>query len=570
MPLTPSADNPSLNNASPTVPTAARALVDALLVHGADTAFGVPGESYLAVLDALVDVQDRLRMITCRQEGGAAYMADAYGKLTGRPGICFVTRGPGATNASVGVHTAFQDSTPLILFIGQVGRDALEREAFQEIDYRRMFGQMAKWVAQIDDAKRIPEFVSRAFHTATAGRPGPVVLALPEDMLHDPCPTPQPQRYRRVMPAPAPAAMAELAERLAAARNPLLILGGRGWDAQACADIRRFAESWQLPVACAFRFQDLFDNRHPQYVGDVGLGINPKLAARVREADLVLAVGTRLGESTTSGYELFAIPRPAQTLVHVHAGTEELGRVYAADLPINSGYPEFAAAAAALPPPARIAWEGSAAAGRDAYLAWSEPTTTPGPLQMGEVMRHLRETLPEDAIITNGAGNYAIWVHRFYRYRGLGNQLAPSNGSMGYGTPAAIAAKLAQPEKTVVAFAGDGCFLMNGQELSTAVKYGANVVIIVVNNGMYGTIRMHQEKNYPARVLATDLANPDFAALARAYGAHGEVVEQTADFAPAFARALAAGKPALLELRIDPEALTPGASLSQLRASAQR
>ena len=561
---------------APDAPTGARALVDALLVHGADTAFGVPGESYLAVLDALHDVQDRLRFVICRQEGGAAYMADAYGKLTGRPGICFVTRGPGATNAAVGVHTAFQDSTPMILFIGQVGRDAIEREAFQEIDYRRMFGQMAKWVAQIDDARRIPEFISRAFHTATSGRPGPVVLALPEDMLHDPCPAPQPQPYRRVAPAPAPAAMDELAARLRAARRPLMLLGGRGWTTEACADIRRFAEHWQLPVACTFRFQDLFDNRHPQYVGDVGLGINPKLAARVREADLVLAVGTRLGESTTSGYELFAIPRPAQTLVHVHAGTDELGRVYAADLPINSGYPEFAAAAAALPAPAEVPWAGSAAAGHDVYRAWNTPTDpvtdrstdTPDHVRMGDVMRHLRETLPADAIVTNGAGNYAIWVHRFHHYRQFGNQLAPTNGSMGYGVPAAIAAKLVHPARTVVAFAGDGCFLMNGQELATAMHYDARVVFLVVNNGMYGTIRMHQEKTFPGRVLGTELRNPDFAALARAYGLHGEVVERSDDFPAAFARAQAAGRPALIELRVASEAITPGATLRQLRQQA--
>ena len=546
----------------------ARALVDALLVHGADTAYGVPGESYLAVLDALHDVQDRLKFVICRQEGGAAYMADAYGKLTGRPGICFVTRGPGATNASVGVHTAYQDSSPMILFIGQVARDTMEREAFQEIDYRRMFAPLAKWVAQIDDAQRIPEFISRAFHVATSGRPGPVVLALPEDMLFDVCTTPQPQRYRRVAPAPAPADLAELRARLASATAPLMILGGRGWTEAACADIRRFAEHWQLPVACAFRYQDLFDNRHPLYVGDVGLGINPKLAARIKDADLVITVGARLGESTTSGYALLGIPRPAQTLVHVHAGCDELGRVYAADLPINSGYPEFAAAAAALPPPAALPWSGSADAGRNAYLAWSEPTTTPGALQMGEVMRCLRETLPEDAILCNGAGNYAIWLHRFYRYRRFGTQLAPTNGSMGYGVPAAVAAKLACPERVVIAFAGDGCFLMNGQELATAVQHRAAVIFIVVNNGMYGTIRMHQEKTFPARVLGTQLVNPDFAALAQAYGAYGEIVESTAAFAPAFARAQAAGCPALLELRVDPEALTPGASLSQLRQAA--
>ncbi|WP_308447392.1 thiamine pyrophosphate-binding protein [Parachitinimonas caeni] len=556
-------------SASAGVRTGAQALVDALLVHGADTGFCVPGESYLAVLDALYDVQDRFKLVVCRQEGGAAYMADAYGKLTGKPGICFVTRGPGATNASVGIHTAFQDSVPLILFVGQVGRDAVEREAFQEVDYRRMYGQMAKWVAQIDDASRVPEFISHAFHIATSGRPGPVVLALPEDMLHDPCPMPQPQPYRRVAASPAAADMAELADRLGKAQKPVMILGGRGWTEQACADIRRFAESWQLPVACAFRYQDLFDNRHPQYIGDVGLGINPKLAARIKEADLVLAVGPRLGESTTSGYTLFDIPRPKQTLVHVHAGAEELGRVYAADLPINAGYPEFAAMAAALPAPANLAWVGSASAGHDLYLTWNEPTQTPGDLQMGEVMRYLRRSLPEDAIVTNGAGNYAIWLHRFYHYRQFGNQLAPTSGSMGYGVPSAVAAKITHPERVVVSFSGDGCFMMNGQELATAVQYGANVVFIVVNNGMYGTIRMHQEKNYPERVVGTQLHNPDFAALARAYGAHGETVTKTEEFIPAFERALAAGKPALLELQVEPEAITPAATITQIRAQAK-
>lgn len=551
-------------------PTGARALVDALLTHGADTAYCVPGESYLAVLDALYDVRDRLKLVVCRQEGGAAYMADAYGKLTGKPGICFVTRGPGATNAAVGVHTAFQDSAPMILFIGQVGRGMLEREAFQEIDYRRMYGQMAKWVAQIDDASRIPEFVSRAFHIATSGRPGPVVLALPEDMQHEPCTVAQPQPFRRVMPSPAQADMAELRSRLAAAQRPLMILGGRGWNDAACADIRRFAEAWQLPVACAFRYQDLFDNTHPLYAGDVGLGINPKLAARVREADLVLAVGPRLGESTTSGYALFDIPRPKQTLVHVHAGIDELGRVYAADLPINAGYPEFAAAASELVPPASLNWVGSAETARGDYLAWTEPPATPGELQIGEVMRWLRERLPADAILTNGAGNYAIWLHRFYRYRQFGTQLAPTNGSMGYGVPSAVAAKIAQPARIVVSFSGDGCFMMNGQEFATAVKYGAAVVFIVVNNSMYGTIRMHQEREFPDRISGTELANPDFAALARAYGAFGEVVTRTDEFAPAFERALSAGGPALIELRTNPEVITPSATITQIKGQSKR
>ncbi len=553
-----------------TPPNGAQALVESLLIHGADTGFCVPGESYLAVLDALYDVRERFRLVVCRQEGGAAYMADAYGKLTGKPGIAFVTRGPGATNASVGVHTAFQDSSPMILFIGQVARDALEREAFQEIDYRRMFGQMAKWVAQIDDARRIPEFVSHAFHIATSGRPGPVVLALPEDMLHDACEVAPPQPYRRIAASPRPQDMAELQAMLEAAERPLMMLGGRGWTHDACADIRRFAENWRLPVACAFRYQDLFDSEHPQYVGDVGLGINPRLKARIQQADLVLAVGPRLGESTTSGYELFDIPRPKQKLVHVHAGVEELGRIYAADLPINAGYPEFALQAASLLPAVAPRWAGLTDEARQQYLSWSEPTATPGAVQMGEIMRWLRLRLPADAIVTNGAGNYAIWLHRFFRYRQFATQLAPTSGSMGYGVPSAVAAKIVAPERVVVSFSGDGCFLMNGQELATAVKYNAAVVFIVVNNGMYGTIRMHQERNYPERVIATELANPDFAALARAYGAHGEVVEATADFAPAFERALAAGGPALIEVRVDPEAITPATTIAQLRQAAQR
>ncbi|WP_137939408.1 thiamine pyrophosphate-binding protein [Chitinivorax sp. B] len=552
-------------SAVPAVRNGAQALVDALLIHGADTGFCVPGESYLAVLDALYDVRERFKLIVCRQEGGAAYMADAYGKLTGKPGICFVTRGPGAANASVGLHTAFQDSSPMILFIGQVARDALEREAFQELDYRRMFGQLAKWVAQIDNARRIPEFLSHAFHIATSGRPGPVVLALPEDMLNDPCDVAQPQPYRRIAAAPPPAAMAELHSRLCQAKRPVMIVGGRGWTTQACADLQQFAEQWQLPVSCAFRYQDLFDHSHPNYIGDVGLGINPKLKARLQEADLVITVGARLGESTTNGYVLFDIPRPAQTLVHVHAGAEELGRVYAADLPINSGYPEFFAAALNLQPPASLPWGDNVPGNRQIYLDWSEPGRVPGAVQMGDIMCWLRERLPADAIVTNGAGNYAIWLHRFYRYRQFGTQLAPTNGSMGYGVPAAVAAKITQPSRTVVAFAGDGCYMMNGQELATAVKYGASVIFIVVNNGMFGTIRMHQEREYPERVMATSLVNPDFVALAKAYGAHGELVTETGQFAVAFERALTAGKPALIEIQVDPEAITPNTTINQLR-----
>ncbi|MDQ2694597.1 MAG: thiamine pyrophosphate-binding protein [Pseudomonadota bacterium] len=542
-------------------------LVEALRIHGVERVFCVPGESYLAVLDALHDAQT-IQLIVCRQEGGAAYMAEAHAKFTGRPGVCFVTRGPGAANAAIGLHTAFQDSTPMLLFIGQVARDQIEREAFQEIDYRRMFGQLAKWVVQVDDAARLPELVSQAFHRAVNGRPGPVVIALPEDMLSDRVAVADAGPYRRVEPAPGAEAMARLRELLVQAQRPLLILGGSGWSIEAVNAIRRFAEHFHLPVAASFRRQDLLDNTHPNYAGDLSLATSPALAQRVRDADLLLAVGARLGDVATGGYTLVTPPVPRQTLVHVHPGVEELGRVYQAYLPINSGMNAFAAQACALEPMANPPWAGWTQAAHADYLAWLQHPPSPGPVQMGEIMAWLRQRLPADAVLTNGAGNYAVWVHRFYQYRTYPSQLAPTNGSMGYGTPAAIAAKLAAPRRLVVAFAGDGCFLMTGQELATAVQYQANVIWIVVNNGMYGTIRMHQERTYPGRVSGTNLVNPDFAAFARAFGAHGEVVEATADFAPAFERAAVAGRPALIEVRIDPEALTPRLSLSQIRAQA--
>lgn len=543
-------------------------LIDALKIHGVDMAFCVPGESYLAALDALHDARGQIKLIVCRQEGGAAYMAEAYGKMTGRPGICFVTRGPGATNASIGVHTAFQDSTPMILFIGQVARDQVEREAFQEIDFRRMFGQMAKWVAEIDDAARIPEYVSQAFHRAVNGRPGPVVLALPEDMLTDRVSVADAGRYRPVRPAPSVDQMQELRDHLAKAKRPLMILGGGGWSAEAVADMRAFAEAMNLPVGCSFRCQDLFDNLHPNYAGDVGIGINPKLAARVKNADLLLVVGARLGEMTTSGYTLLNIPVPQQSLIHVHAGAEELGRVYQATLAINSGMPEFAAMAKTLPPITDRAWDAEAKVAHADYLEWSTPPQVDGPVQMGEIMAWLENRLPEDAIMTNGAGNYATWLHRFHRYRRFCTQLAPTNGSMGYGVPSAVAAKAIAPERVVVSFNGDGCYMMNGQELATAVQYSLPVIFVVVNNGTYGTIRMHQERTYPGRVSGTDLVNPDFVALANAYGAQGELVEKTADFAPAFERCAKSGKPSLIEIRLSAEILTPRQTLSQIRAAA--
>lgn len=540
-------------------------LVDALRIHGVERVFCVPGESYLAALDAFHDVQDDIDLIVCRQEGGAAYMADAYGKLTGKPGICFVTRGPGATNASIGIHTAFQDSTPMLLFIGQVASDQVEREAFQELDYRRMFGQMAKWVVQIDDAARIPELVSQAFHRAVNGRPGPVVVALPEDMLTAYATVEDAPAHKVVEMHPGAGQLQDMAALIEKAERPLMIVGGGGWNNEAVANLQAFAENMHVPVAASFRCQDMFDNKHPLYAGEMGTSMSPKLGQRVRDADLLLVVGARMGEMTTQGYELVNIPVPKQKLIHIHPGAEELGRVYHADLPINASMPAFARAAARLPAittPRAKAWAESVNAD---YRANLETLTIPGPVQMGEIMAWLREHLPDDAIITNGAGNYSAWPHRFYQYRTYRSQLAPTNGSMGYGVPAAIAAKLTEPKRTAVAFAGDGCFLMNGQELATAAQYGANAIFIVVNNGMYGTIRMHQERNYPGRVSGTGLANPDFASLARAYGLHGETVENTADFAPAFKRCEQSGKPALIEIRIDPEALSPKMSLTQMR-----
>ena len=545
-----------------------RILVDQLVAEGVDRIFGVPGESYLAVLDALYDTPE-IPYHLCRQEGGAAMMADAYGKLTGRPGICFVTRGPGATNASAGVHIAFQDSTPMILFIGQVARDTTEREAFQEIDYRRMFGQLAKWVAEIDDARRIPEMVSRAFHTATSGRPGPVVLALPEDMLSTPVPAPTLAKpYHASAGAPDPLLMEQLWQRLRQARRPLVIAGGGGWSAEVAADLEAFAAAAQLPVAVSFRCQDYFDNEHACYAGHVGIGIDAKLAARVRESDLIVLLGARFGEMTSSGYSLMKIPNPDQPLVHVYPDPEELGRVYRPELAIQAGSAAFLRACRQMPTLDGSAWRERTAAAHADFLAFNRPTEIPGRLQLGHIVGWLAETLPPEAIITNGAGNYATWLHRFYRFRRFRSQLAPTSGSMGYGLPAAVAAKAVHPDRPVVCFAGDGCYMMHGQELATAVQYGLPIIVIVVNNGKLGTIRMHQENCYPGRVSATDLANPDFAALARAYGASGEVVEDTADFAAAFERARGCGTPALIELRLDPEAITPAATLSGLRAKA--
>ena len=564
--------------------TGGQILVDSLQIQGVDMAFGVPGESYLAVLDALHD--SPIRFIVNRQEGGAAFMAEAYGKLTGRPGICLVTRGPGATNASIGLHTAQQDSTPLILFIGQVGNDFVEREAFQEIDYRRMFGQVCKWVAQIDRAKRIPEYVARAFQLATSGRPGPVVLALPEDMLTAIATVDDTARYQSVQAAPTLEQIAQLRERLSAAERPMVLLGGSGWNHASCEAIERFAECNHLPVACVFRRQDLFDNAHPHYIGDVGIGINPALAKRITESDVILAIGPRLGEMTTGGYQLLQAPRPHQQLIHIHADAHELGRVYQADLKINSGMPQIAAALLAMAPldtPTQQRRDQLNQA-RDAYLKWqAEPAIFADPLlrlNLWRVMQTLREALPIDTILTNGAGNFASWGHRFWRYGNrdarLQTQLAPTSGAMGYGVPAGIAAALVGAQHTlrqqVVTLTGDGDFMMNGQELATAVQYAVPVLFIVFNNRMFGTIRMHQERHYPARISGTELHNPDFAALARAYGAFGESVEETDQFADVLQRAMAylrdEGKPALIELRYDGNLISPSTTLARIRENA--
>ena len=563
--------------------SAGHLLVEALVAQGVEMCFGVPGESFLVVLDGFHEHRDRIRFIACRQEGGAAFMAEAQGKLTGRPGICFVTRGPGATNAAIGVHTAFQDSTPMVLFIGQVAADLRDREAFQELDYRQVFGPgtlgLAKWVGEVQLAERLPEYLARAFHTAMQGRPGPVVLVLPEDMLTKPTDAAVLPRVEPVLAWPAPGALRELRTLLLAAERPIAIVGGGGWDATACQALQRFAESWQLPVGCAFRFQDLFDNRHPNYAGDVGIGINPKLAARIRDADLVLAIGARLGEMTTGGYTLLEAPRPAQKLVHIHAGAEELGRVYAADLLLQASMACAAEALEALEAPASLRWAAHRAAARADYEANLLPSALAPALSeldmalvVQTMQRVLNESGPENAIFTNGAGNFSGWLHRHYRYPGLQHhgrtQLAPTSGAMGYGLPAAVAAALLQPGRTVVNLAGDGDFLMTGQELATANRHGVKLICIVVDNASYGTIRMHQEREYPGRVSGSDLANPDFALLARAYGWASALVTATAGFEPVFRAALERPGPTLLHLKLAAEVSTSRTTLGAIRAAA--
>lgn len=544
-----------------------RILADQLAVQGCDRVFLVPGESFLAALDGLHDLPG-IAAVVCRQEGGAAMMAEAYGKLTGRPGICMVTRGPGAANAAAGVHVAFQDSTPLVLVVGQVGRGMLDREAFQEMDYRRMYGEMAKWVAQVDRTERIPEYVSRAFHTASSGRPGPVVLALPEDVLSARADVPDARPAAPGVPKAAASDVEAFGKLLAGSERPMLVVGGGGWSAAAARDLARFSAAHHVPVSASFRCQDYLDNRHPNYCGHAGIGLDPRTADRFRGSDLLIALGSRLGEITTSGYTLVDVPNPAGRFVHVHPGAEELGRVYRPDLSINASAASFAAAIADLEPAANRArrreeWARACAA---EHRAGRAPRPTPGRVRLEHVVARTRERLDDDAIVCNGAGNYAAWVNRYFEYRAYRTQLAPTSGSMGYGAPAAVAAALVHPDRQVVCFAGDGCFLMTGQELATATRYGADLTVIVANNGMYGTIRMHQERHYPERVYGTGLANPDFAMFARSFGGSGVRVESDDEFDAALDEALAHRGLSLIEVAMDPQALSPAATLEDVRA----
>lgn len=548
--------------------TGARILVDALQAHGLTHAFGVPGESYLAVLDAMIG--SKIDFVICRQEGGASMMAEAAGKLTGKPGLCFVTRGPGITNASAGVHVAQQDSTPMIVLAGMIPRGFRHREAFQEVDARAVFGTMAKWVVEIDDPARIPEFIARAVRVATQGRPGPVVITLPEDMLTEEVATDDVASFEPVEIAPSAADMVRLQEMLAAAKQPIVVVGGSRWSEVAVAALVRFAERFDLPVAASFRRQMLFPNQHDCYAGDIGTGVSPRLAERVRNADLVLLFGTRFSEWPSQGYTLLPAPDPGKPLVHVHAGIEELGRIFQPTLAINATPVAFAAALAGIEPPAQIRWREWRKATRDDYLAWSEVLPKhPGAVQMGPIVQWLREHLPADAVMCSGAGNFTVWLHRFYRHPRLNTQLAPVSGSMGYGFPAAVAASRVFPGRTVVCFAGDGDFLMTGQELATVMQYGLAPKIFVIDNGTYGTIRMHQEREYPGRVFGTELKNPDFAAYARAFGADGFTIASDADTLPVLEAAFASKKATVIHVKLDTEAITPSTTIAAIRAKAQ-
>jgi acetolactate synthase-1/2/3 large subunit len=545
-------------------------VVASLRAHGVRMAFSVAGESYLEVLDALFDTPD-IRLVTCRQEGGAAFMAEAYGKLTGQPGILLVTRGPGACNASIGVHTAFQDSTPMVVLVGQVARHQIDREAFQEVDFRKMYAPLAKWVTQIDLADRVPELLNQAFQVATSGRPGPVVVALPEDMLREHAQAAVVGPYHGIHAHPGAADLAELRRLVAAAERPIMLVGGGGWSDAACADIARFAEENALPVCCSFRRQDIVDNWLPVFVGDLGTGAAPALVERFKAADLVLAVGARIGEITSQSYTLLGVPDPGKTLIHVHAAAEELGRVFRPTLAIQSGMAEFATAAAALAPVETPRWRQWTTELRAEYEKGLQPSRfePPPALDLGQIMIWLRQRLPDDAIVTSDAGNFSGWPNRFLQYRRPGRQLGPTSGAMGYGVPAAVAAKIVHPERIVVGFCGDGGFMMTGHELMTAAVEGPGPIVLVFNNEMYGTIRMHQERRFPGRIVGTALKNPDFAALAAAYGAFGATVSRTEEFASAFEEAVAARRAAIIELRMDPEIITTRTTLSALRRQAE-
>jgi acetolactate synthase I/II/III large subunit len=545
-------------------------VVGCLRAHGVEMAFSVAGESYLEVLDALYDAPE-IHLVTCRQEGGAAFMAEAYGKLTGKPGVLLVTRGPGACNASIGIHTAFQDSTPMVVLVGQVARHQIDREAFQEVDFRKMYAPLAKWVTQIDMTERVPELLNQAFQVATSGRPGPVVVALPEDMLREEAAIAPIGPYRAVRAHPGAQDLAELRRLLAAAERPMVLVGGSGWTDAACADIAKFVGVNDLPACCSFRRQDIVDNRLGNYLGDLGTGAAPTLVARVKAADLVLAVGARIGEITSQSYSLLGIPDPGKTLIHIHAAAEELGRVFRPILAIQSGMPEIAAALAALQPianPRWATWRKEARAEYEAGLQPSKLTDSPA-LDLGKVMIWLRDSLPDDAIVTSDAGNFSGWPNRFLQYRRPGRQLGPTSGAMGYGVPAAVAAKLTHPNRIVVGFVGDGGFLMTGQEIATSLAEGPGPIILLFNNAMYGTIRMHQERRFPGRISGTNLKNPDFVALARAYGAFAASVARTEEFAPAFEEAVAAKRAAIIELQMDPEMITTRTTLSALRRQAE-
>ena len=541
-------------------------LSDQLVKLGVRRVFSVPGESFLAALDGLYD--SGIPNIVCRQEGGAAMMAEAYGKMTGQPGVCFVTRGPGATNASAGIHIAMQDSTPMVLFVGQIDNRHTDRETFQEVDYKDVFGGLAKWVAQVDDTDRLAEYIGRAFAVATSGRPGPVVLALPENMLSAAADVPDLRATKRLQPVLGADTVQAIMHALAQSERPLIVAGGPHWSAQAQADLQAFAERQQVPVALGFRRQDYMENHHANYAGDLNVGINPRLAARVREADFLLLLGTRFGDIETQGYTLVDPANPQKVIIHIHADADEIGRVYAPDIGITATAPAVLRQLANASPAGD--WSTWTSAARADYDAWLTPQESPGALKQEDVIKWLSGNLPNDAILTNGAGNYAAWLHRYFVYKQYGTQLAPTSGSMGYGFPAAISASLEHPDRTVVCLAGDGCFQMTCNEMSTAVQHGAKPIVIVMNNGRYGTIRMHQEKTYPGRVSGTALVNPDFAAFARAYGGFGEVVKASADFPAAFARAQAAGTVAVIECQVDEEALSTGATLSAVRAAAMK